>query len=138
MAENPFAHLGQGMLGSDVGFAQKAMKGSGSSGQTGPLSKLIGKGLDWLADEISGKKPPEGAVPSPEQVNPVMSPQPVPPVNYGFSGSLNMPQASAPVAPYSQVEPVNAETTAPTDNSQFTVGGYRKFLRPQGFGTPQQ
>jgi hypothetical protein len=132
---NPFAHLGQGMLGSDVGFAQKAMKGSSSSG---PLSKLIGKGIDWLADEISGKKQPEGAVPSPDQINPVMAPQPVPPVNYGFSGSLNMSQANAPVAPYSQVEPVNAETAAPTDNSQLTVGGYRKFLRPQGFGTPQQ
>jgi hypothetical protein len=133
---HPFANAGLGMFGgAEKQYSQQAMSADGKSG---PLSKLLGEGLDWLADQMSNKTPPQGSVPVPQNSNNVVSPQPIPPVNYGFSGSLNMPQANAPVVPYSQATPLSTETTTPTENNQFTVGGYRKFLRPQGFGTPQQ
>jgi len=135
MADHPFSNAGLGMFGTaEKQFAQAGMQGGKGDGA---LSKLIGKGIDWLGDQLSEKKSPEGSVPSPEEVNPVMAPKPIAPVSYGFNGSLNMPQSNTAVVPYSQVEPMAAQGATPTDNSQFTVGGYRKFLRPQGFGTPQ-
>jgi len=134
---HPFANAGLGMFGGpERQYAQQGM--SGGDGKPGALGKLLGKGLDWLADQMSNQIPPQGSVPAPENTNNVVAPQPIPPVNYGFSESLNMPQANAPVVPYSQTTPLSTETTNPTENNQFTVGGYRKFLRPQGFGTPQQ
>jgi hypothetical protein len=132
--DNPFEYAGLGMMGSDASYAKAGMSGKG------PLNTLIGKGFDWLGDQFSSKPAPEGAVPNPYPANaPVVAPQPMASVNYGFNGSLNMPTLNSPVAPYSQVAPVTAgATTTNTDNSQFTAGGYRKFLRPQGFGTTAQ
>lgn len=134
-SDNPFAGLGLGMMGSDASYAKAAMQGDGKKG---PLSILLGQGLDWLGDQFSDKKTPQGAVPSPAPTPSAAATQPVPPVNYGFNGGLNMPQANAPVVPYAQTAPVTLEENKPTDGTQLTVGGYRKFLRPQGFGVTQQ
>ena len=138
---NPFANMGLGMMGNDASYAKQGMSGGDSSKSTA-LSKIVGKGFDWLGDQFSNQKPPEGSAPAPAFNSSNMTVmKPVVPANYGYSNGFPTQQPSAPVAPESQVTGVNvnAPTDAlPTDNSQFTVGGYRKFLRPQGFGTVTQ
>lgn len=132
-SDNPFANLGLGMMGGDVGYARQM---STPEGNSKIIQKLLGSGLDWLSDQFTNSSKPDGSVPPSSPVeNTVVAPKPMAPVDYGFSGSFKMPSANTPVVPYSQVAPVTAEpSTTATQNNLPTIGGYRKFLRPQGFG----
>ena len=114
MADSPFANLGLGMLGSDVGYAKKAMSGSSSNDGNEFLAGLlsfmgVGKDTqDKFKDTVKDfKTNPFAAVGpkitqdmygvSPNAMGPAMPPQnasPVPPVQQGV-----VPVASMQPAP---------------------------------------
>lgn len=136
MAEShPFSNAGLGMFGGDTAiarqmsapesFQEKVAKAAayGSS----PLAILANKALESLAGAFPSTS---GAVSSVQgAVMPTAPASPVPPVT-----------AATPVAPAVGVPPLPSETTTTTTdpNSQYSIGGYRKFLRPGGFGATTQ
>lgn len=128
-------NVGMGMMGADASFAKSAMMGDEKS--KAALRMMLGGGLDSLADMFSGKSP-EGSVPSPTS-SPAPSSSSVgvmPPVD----NSVNSVPTQAPAQPQvaGAVMPIQQLNAPTTDQTQPTVGNYRKFLRFQDFGsTPQ-
>jgi len=123
-------NVGMGMMGQDASFAKQAMQGNGKKG---PLEMLLGEGLMSLADMFSSKSS-EGSAPSPAPSSSNVGV--MPPVDY----SVNSVQPPAPAQPQvaGAVMPIQQLNTTTTDQTQPTVGGYRKFLRFQDFGSTQQ
>jgi hypothetical protein len=139
MAEShPFSNAGLGMFGGDTAiakqmsapesFQEKVAKAAayGSS----PLAILANKALESLASAFPDASKQIGGIQG-AMLPPAQGTTPVAPV---------APAApAAAVAPNVGVPPLPTDATAPTDTtSQYSIGGYRKFLRPGGFGTTTQ
>ena len=135
MADNPFSGLGLGMLGQDVGLARQMSTpdsfqekmAKAAAGGASPLAILANKAFESIAnafpDASKAVSGIQGAVMPTGQV----SPSPVAPAT-----------PSGPVAPVLPAVGTAPAATDATTSDQYSIGGYRKFLRPQGFGiTPQ-
>lgn len=145
-------NVGMGMMGQDAAFAQKAMQGDEKS--KAALRMMLGGGLNSLADMFSSQSPeiskgisslsgyvsgktPEGSAPSPAFDSSKMDVmKPVVPADYSLNGT--QPQNAAQPQVAGAVMPIQQLSAPTTNQTQPTVGSYRKFLRFQDFGsTPQ-
>lgn len=127
---NPFAHLGMGMLGADVGIA-KAAATPQPLFKNNPMAGLIGMGLDklgvkdWLnalgGGEGQTEQQPEGAV--------------APPSVAGTG--INPVSMGAAIPPGSETVGLGMQNKAPIEGIQPKPFTYQGFGGQGGYALPQ-